>query len=109
MLTNYISITELSRITKKSRPTLYKYIHDYEMGLYDGIPYSFLQLLKYSESDSITKKDILSFCEQNFVVKTDHNLIREIVFLLQENAANLNLEEIKENIKKEIQKNGTKQ
>ena len=109
MLTDYISITELSRITQKSRPTLYKYIHDFEVGFYDGIPYSFLQLLKFSEGRTVTKKEIITFCEKNFIFKTDNNLIREIVTLLQEHATDLDLKKIKSNIEEEVLKHGREQ
>ena len=46
-----ITISELSRLTKKSRPTLYKYINDYENQVYDNIPFNFIKLFFHSRQN----------------------------------------------------------
>ena len=41
-ITNYITITELARLTHKSRPSIYKYVENYEVSNYDDVPYSII-------------------------------------------------------------------
>jgi hypothetical protein len=64
IITDLISITELSRLTKKSRPTIYKYLNDFQAGYYDGIPYSMIELFKMAES--ATRAEIVSYCNATY-------------------------------------------
>lgn len=102
-ITDLVSITELSRITQKSRPTIYKYISDYKMHNYDDIPYTFIQLLKISESDTTTHLDIVRYCKNIYGEKniTDREML-DIIDLLENNKGRLNLEKIKTIILEEI-------
>ena len=52
MINDIITVTELSRLKGKTRPTVYKYIKDFEADRYDAVPYTFLMLLEMAESDS---------------------------------------------------------
>ncbi|MBQ8717530.1 MAG: hypothetical protein IJY43_06790 [Clostridia bacterium] len=63
-ITDIISITELSRLTGKSRPTIYKYINDYNIGNLDDIPFSMIKLFKMSAFAS--KADIIAYCYKTY-------------------------------------------
>lgn len=41
---NKVNITELSRLTNKTRPSIYKYVEEYTTGVYKDIPHSFVVL-----------------------------------------------------------------
>ena len=41
-ITDYMTVTELARLTHKSRPSIYKYVESYEQNNYDDIPYSII-------------------------------------------------------------------
>ena len=65
IITDFISITELSRLTKKSRPTIYKYLDDFHLGNYDDIPYSIITLFKMAKTS--TKAEIIAIVgEQDY-------------------------------------------
>ena len=98
-VTDLITITELSRIMNKSRPTIYKYISDFEEERFDEIPIVVLDLFKAITNNSFTKKDIYSYCDNNFVGNDELN---EIFTLIKENRQRLNLKRLKEYIEKEI-------
>ena len=55
------SITELSNLTGKTRPTIYKYLKAYEEDKYDDLPYSFIQLFDLMNEPYVTRqKQILN-------------------------------------------------
>ena len=64
VITDFISITELSRLTKKSRPTIYKYLNDFNAGNYDDIPYSVIKLFNMAETAS--KAEIIAYCNSTY-------------------------------------------
>ncbi len=66
MVTNYITITELSNLTGKSRPTLYKYISAFEAGETSDIPYAFVKLFELVEESKGKKSEIGKFCSAQF-------------------------------------------
>ncbi len=102
-ITDYITVTELARLTHKSRPSIYKYVESYEQDNYDDIPYSIIELFKMIESGS-SKQAILEYCNNKFGNTTD-NSIQEILNLLNDNKDKINLIKIKQLIEEEI-KNG---
>ena len=107
MITDLISITELSRITFKSRPTLYKYISDYESGHLDEIPYSFIVLFDMANDDMATKSKIVEYCRKTYTTLstiTDKSL-NELFTLISNNKDKLDLDEVKNYIE-ELLKNG---
>ena len=69
-ITDQVTITELSRLTKRSRPTIYKYINDYLSGNYDDIPFSFLKLFQMSSNCS--KSDIEHYCHKTYGNNSAH-------------------------------------
>ena len=77
-ITNRITITELSRLTGKSRPTLYKYISSYENDIYDEVPYSFIQLFDAIKGGA-GKKEIERICRLYFA--SDDQLTRIFNFI----------------------------
>lgn len=101
MITDTITITELSRLTKKSRPTIYKWVTMYERGECEGLPHSVLELFDIIGAKK-SKKDIYEFCEVSFFDATDDEPLREVIALLTENRHRLNIEKIKNIILEEI-------
>lgn len=99
-----LTITELSNVTGKTRPTLYKYIASYEAGNLDDVPFTFIQLFNLMKKPNVTRKEIMSFCEQNFKTVDEDIRINEIISLLKNNANKIDLDELKKSIEKEILK-----
>ena len=64
-ITDFISITELARLTGKSRPTLYKYIADYESGRCGDIPLLMLDLFRLIDG-GCARSAVYRYCEENF-------------------------------------------
>lgn len=108
-ITDHITVTELSRRTKKTRPTIYKYINEYYLRNYDDIPYSIKVLFDMISASSTTKEEIKEYCLKKFGNSDIENeKIEEIVQLLNENYQKLDLEEIKNYIKEKIETYGKK-
>ncbi|MBO5206069.1 MAG: hypothetical protein J6C09_00630 [Clostridia bacterium] len=105
LVRDLISITELSRITNKSRPTLYKYLNDYHIGKYDEIPYSFIIMFDMIEKNEATKSDIINYCRKTYSTVSNGNdaELDEIVGMLTRNRDKLNLTEIKKLITERIE------
>ena len=102
-VTEFMTVTELSRLTHKSRPSIYKYVESYEQNNYDDIPYSIIELFKMIESGS-SKQNVIDYCNKKFGNTTD-NSIQEIVNLLNDNKDKIDMDKIKLMIEEEI-KNG---
>ena len=100
-ITDFFSITELARLTKKSRPSIYKYISDYQNGKLDNIPYSFIELFKMSSHCS--KKELIVYCNKTYnqVVDVDDE-IQSIIAIIMNNKEKLCLDRIKTFILEEI-------
>ena len=104
-LNDFMSITELSRLTGRTRPTLYKYLKDYEDGKYDDIPYTFLVLMQLAEEPDASRADLLDYCDKHYTKKTDKSpALRELIDFITNNSEKLDLKKIKEMIEKEIGK-----
>lgn len=101
MITDMITITELARLTKKSRPTIYKWVTMYERGECATLPRSVLELFDIIDAKK-SKKDIYEFCEVSFFDATDDEPLREVIALLSENRHRLDIEKIKNIILEEI-------
>ena len=106
MITDIITITELSRLTGKTRPTVYKYIKDFEQDRYDAVPYTFLMLLELAEGDDTTRQDIVEYCKKHYSSGEELSpLLSDVIELLKDHANNIDLEKIKIFIEKEIKRN----
>lgn len=101
MITDTITITELSRLTKRSRPTIYKWVTMYESGECEALPRSVLELFDIIDAKK-SKKEIYEFCEVSFFDATDDEPFREVIALLSENRHRLDIEKIKNFILEEI-------
>ena len=67
-ITDAITITELSRLLQKSRPTVYKYISDYEQNDYEAIPFAVRELFRLIDEEDLSRDDIVSYCKTRFGV-----------------------------------------
>ena len=110
-ITDMITITELSRLLGKSRPTVYKYISDFEEGNLAALPPSVKKLFLEIQSGNIPKKGIYEYCEHWFsgesvpqtpVKKNKLVSVKEIITLIKKNEKKLNLENLKKYIEEEL-------
>ena len=108
-ITDIISITELSRVLGKSRPTVYKYISDFESGNTLGLPHSVKKLFTQIASGDIPKRGIYEYCEHWFASgepqkneKQNTVSLKELWKLIKDNEKKLDLEKIKAYIEKEL-------
>ena len=106
-ITDMITITELSRLLGKSRPTVYKYISDFEEGNLAALPHSVKKLFLEIQSGNIHKKGVYEYCEHWFAKeasaptpakKNKPVTLKEIFALLKKNERKLNLENLKKYI-----------
>lgn len=98
---NVLTITELSRLLNRSRPSIYKYISDHDKGNKENIPQEISILFDKIKNGEFHKKDIYAYCYDLLYVKQEED-IKEIIDLLKENKEKINLNKIKELITKEI-------
>ena len=100
------SITELSNLTGKTRPTIYKYVNAYDNGELDSIPYTFIKLFDLMSKANVKRKDIIDFCNANFVNADSDGEINELVKLIKENKDKIDIKKVKDLIKEEIKNGG---
>lgn len=103
LITDFISITELSRLIKKSRPTIYKYLNDYDLGNYDDIPYSIINLFKMAET--ATKAEIIAYCNSTYGTTYANNCdeeVQELINLIISKQKDLDIAKIKDYIMGEL-------
>lgn len=103
IITDFISITELSRLTKKSRPTIYKYLNDFNLGNYDDIPYSIINLFKMAETS--TKSEIIAYCNATYGTTYADNCdegVQELINLIISKQKELDVSKIKDFIMGEL-------
>ena len=65
-ITDAITVTELSRLLQKSRPTIYKYVVDYETGDLDALPASVAELFRQIDEEDLGHDEILAYCAKRF-------------------------------------------
>ena len=98
------SITELSNLTGKTRPTIYKYLKAYSDCKYDDLPYSFIQLFSLMEKEKVSRKEIVEYCEKNFKAVDEDVKVNEIVNLIKNNKGKIDLDNLKKKLEEEISK-----
>ncbi len=98
------SITELSNLTGKTRPTLYKYIKAFEEDNLDDVPYSFIKLFELMNKPGVKRKEITDYCESNFQSVDSDMKVNEIINLIKNNKDKINLDNLKAVIEEEIKK-----
>lgn len=102
------SITELSNLTGKTRPTLYKYINAYDDGDLDSIPYSFIQLFNLMERPNIKRSDVMNYCNANFISVDKDEEVNIFVKFVKENKEKIDFIKLRKIIEEEIKNGGTK-
>ena len=103
VITDFISITELSRLTNKSRPTIYKYVNDYYKGNFDEIPYSIIKLFKMVGNSS--KAEIVAYCNSTYGVGNMRNVdseLQDLDEMIMSNKDRLDIKKIKKYIAGEL-------
>lgn len=105
-VTDAISITELSKLLKKSRPTVYKYISDFEMGNELAVPEAVCQLFHRIVDSDISKAEINRYCEKRFGAPELEvsEECQEIINLIKKYERDLDLRKIRKFIEKEIER-----
>ena len=115
-ITDIISITELSRLLNKSRPTVYKYISDFENGNHAALPHSVKKLFENVQSGNLPKREIYEYCEYwfNGTPTPSHSAekkeqpkpvtLKELIKTLKAYEKYLDLTKIKNFIEQEIKK-----
>ena len=111
-ITDIVTITELSKLLGKSRPTVYKYVSDYEAGNYSAIPHSVRSLFDKIMSGETSRRGVLEYCDHWFGGPTQPakekagkpTTLKEIIKLLKENESRLSLSKLKSFIEEEIRK-----
>ena len=109
-ITDMITVTELSRLLGKSRPTVYKYISDFESGNYAALPNSIKKLFTDIQSGNVPKKSIYEYCNHWFSTKSltmkkqDKPVtLKQIFALLKKHERKLDLAQLKTYIEENIQ------
>ena len=110
-ITDIVTITELSKLLGKSRPTVYKYVSDYESGNYSALPHSVRSLFDKIISGETSRRGVFEYCDHWFTSRTitaeSHNkptTLKEVIRLLKDNEGRLNLTRIKNYIEEELRK-----
>lgn len=111
-ITDIVTITELAKLLGKSRPTVYKYVSDYEAGNYSAIPHSVRSLFDKIMSGETSRRGVLEYCEHWFggqpvptkEKKERGTTLKEVIRLLKDNEGILNLSKIKSYIEEQIRK-----
>ena len=112
-ITDFITITELSKLLGKSRPTVYKYISDYESGNHAAIPHSVKSLFDKIMSGETSKRGVFEYCDHWFASRTQTSqslnsekptTLKEVISLIKSNEKRLNLSKIKKYIEEELEK-----
>lgn len=103
MIVDNFGVTELSRLLKKSRPTVYKYVTDYKAKRFGDIPGSVKELFDRIESGAV-KSEIYAYCEDNFLEKEQQSdELKQIINLIVKNENLINFEKLKNFIEGEIE------
>lgn len=112
-ITDIITITELSRMLGKSRPTVYKYLADFESGNFGALPSSVKKLFCEIRDGKLPKREIAEYCEYWFDGETEAPkkkkakekplTLKDIFALLKRNEDRLDLAKLKNYIEEEIQ------
>ena len=98
-VTDIISITELSRIMNKSRPTIYKYISDYEKESFMDIPLVVKELFDSIVKKDFSKKDIYVYCDTYF---GGSDQVSEVIQFIKENKSRIDFERLMHFLRKEV-------
>lgn len=87
-----IPITELSSLTRKSRPTIYKYLSLYQEKDYGSVPYAFVTLFKMMDDPAISKKEILDYIEKAFPSSPRAGKMGEAIRYIEDHASSIDFD-----------------
>lgn len=90
-----VTITELSALTNKTRPTLYKYMTLYNSGNLNEIPYSLIKLFELINKPTVSKKEVIDYCQDNFINIDSDQEFNNFVSYLKGKKNQLDYEKIK--------------
>ena len=98
-----LTITELSNLTGKTRPTIYRYQNAFLCNNLDHVPYSFIKLFELMIKDDVKKSEVIEFCHNQFNhyenVSEDY---KAVMNLISENKNVLNFRKIKSYIEEAL-------
>ena len=112
-ITDIVTITELSKLLGKSRPTVYKYVSDYEAGNYSALPRSVRSLFDKITSGETSKRGVFEYCDHWFSSRTmpektrkteKPTTLKELIRLIKDNESRLDLSKIKDYVEEELRK-----
>ena len=112
-ITDIVTITELSKLLGKSRPTVYKYVSDYESGNFSALPHSVKALFDKIVSGETSRRGVFEYCDHWFTSGSDSTkrddgvkptTLKELIRLIKENERKLDLSKIKKYIEEELRK-----
>ena len=109
-ITDIVTITELSKLLGKSRPTVYKYIFDYEAGNYSALPHSVRSLFDKIISGETSRRGVFEYCDHWFDTPTTASKgakktsLKDVIKLLKDNERRLDLGRIITFIEEELSK-----
>ncbi len=83
-VTDIITISELARLMNISRPTLYKYLYDYENDNSNNIPSDYKLLFDHIVNNAKDKKDIYNYCMNQFESDDEKAILDKIKMLIQD-------------------------
>lgn len=98
-----LSITELSRLTNKTRPTIYKYIKCFNNKQYDEVPYSFIKLFELCKNPHTSKSKIIEYCKNNFTdITTEESDLCDFISFIKTYKNQIDFEKVKKFILEEM-------
>lgn len=112
-ITDIVTITELSKLLGKSRPTVYKYVSDYEAGNYSALPHSVRSLFDKITLGETSKRGVFEYCDHWFSGRTvtektkkaeKPTTLKELIRLIKDNESKLDLSKIKDYVEEELRK-----
>lgn len=78
-----ITISELARLINISRPTLYKYVEEYDRKEFSNIPDEVIKLLDFITSDSVvSKSEIIGYCIEKYKKTSEYSVLDKIKMLM---------------------------
>lgn len=111
-VTDVISITELAKLLNKSRPTIYKYIFDYENGDKKALPEPIYQLFSQISAGTLPKSEVYDYCEKWFSYvdstkktradKSNEVSVKDVIRLIKANQDKINFYKLKAIIEEDI-------